>query len=82
MYLLTTERDIKMLITKTSPWTGKENSMEIAIDEFTLFRIDNPERHETIQSIVPNLSAEEREFIMTGATAQDWEEMFPEEEEG
>ena len=70
-----------MLITKISPLTGKTNSMEIAIDEFTLFRVNHPERHECIQDIVPDLSADEREFLKTGFTTEDWDAMYPEEEE-
>ena len=70
-----------MKISKISPWTGQTNEMEIAIDEFTLARINNPKRGETIQSIVPNLSDDEREFLLTGATAEDWDMMFPEEDD-
>ena len=70
-----------MLITKTSPLTGTENSMEIAIDEVTLFRVNNPDRHECIQDIVPNLTADEREFLLTGYTPEDWDTIYPPEDD-
>ena len=30
-----------------------------------------------VQDIFPNLDADEREFIMTGYTAEDWDNIFP-----
>ena len=62
-----------MRITKTSPVTGKVNHMEIDI---------TPEQHmawmkgELIQDAMPNLTNDEREFIMTGYTKEDWEYLF------
>ena len=34
-----------------------------------------------IQDALPHLSKEEREFLMTGSTPIEWDEMFKEEEE-
>lgn len=34
-----------------------------------------------IQDAMPNLSANEREFIMTGITPEEWDAAFPDEEE-
>jgi hypothetical protein len=36
---------------------------------------------ELIQDIFPELSAEQREFILTGYTPEDWLKMFPPEKE-
>lgn len=33
-----------------------------------------------IQQAFPFLSAEEREFLMTGITPEEWDEIFPQEE--
>ena len=34
-----------------------------------------------IQTAMPQLSADEREFVMTGVTAEEWAETFDEEDE-
>jgi hypothetical protein len=34
-----------------------------------------------IQDAMPHLDKNEREFLMTGYTPEDWEEMFPPEED-
>jgi len=36
---------------------------------------------ELIQNAFPNLSADEREFLKTGITAEEWESLFGGEEE-
>jgi len=51
--------------------------MELDITYEQLDRVNN--RHlskELIQDIVPNLSKEEREFLMTGITPEEWNKMF------
>tara|TARA_R100000008_G_C3472313_1_gene109604 strand:- start:178 stop:333 length:156 start_codon:yes stop_codon:yes gene_type:complete len=35
---------------------------------------------ELIQDVFPNLSDDQREFLKTGITAEEWEEAFGEEE--
>ena len=67
-----------MKITKTSMISGKTNSMEIdvTIDQYKSW-IDG----ENIQVAMPHLSSDEREFIKTGMTPSEWEELFGEEEE-
>lgn len=37
--------------------------------------------HGNIQDQLPNLTDDEREFLMTGITAEEWDNMFPEEED-
>jgi hypothetical protein len=34
-----------------------------------------------IQNIAPNISADDREFILTGSTPEEWDEEFKEDEE-
>jgi hypothetical protein len=51
--------------------------MELDITYEQLDRVNN--RHlskELIQDIVPNLSKEEREFLITGITPKEWNELF------
>ena len=62
-----------MLVTRTSPFSGKVHSMEIAVTEAQIAAWQNGE---LIQRAMPNLTADEREFIMTGITPQEWEETF------
>lgn len=68
-----------MLIERKSPLTGETNSMEIDVtwDEIEKWRSGT-----MIQVAMPNLTPDEREFIMTGYTAEDWAKMFPPEDKG
>ena len=61
---------------RKSPKTGKVNSMVLnttkeALDEY----YNGSDR--LVHIIFPNLDADEREFIMTGYTSEDWDEIFP-----
>lgn len=62
-----------MLITRKSPFSGKVNSMEIKV---TNEQLDAWMNGTLIQDAMPELTADEREFIMTGITAEEWEETF------
>lgn len=59
-----------MLITKTSPFTQKTHTREIPVTEEQLLRWRSGE---LIQKAMPNLSADDRGFIMTGITPEEWE---------
>jgi hypothetical protein len=61
-----------MRIERTSPFTGEVHTMEIDVTQAQLdsWRI----RGELIQDAMPHLSADEREFIKTGITPQEWEQ--------
>jgi hypothetical protein len=67
-----------MKITKTSPFSGNTNVMEIDV---TQEQIALWESGTLIQNAMPNLSADEREFIMTGITPSEWAEAFGSSEE-
>ena len=62
-----------MLITRTSSLSGNTNSMEI---EVTQEQLSSWESGVLIQNAMPNLSADEREFIMTGITPEEWDSAF------
>ena len=68
-----------MIITRKSPLTGIVNAMEIAVSARQL--LDWSSGKGLIQDIMPDLTATEREFIMSGYTQEDWDKMFPPEEE-
>jgi hypothetical protein len=60
-----------MLITKTSMLSGNTSSMDIDVSQD---QIDLWQGGSLIQDAMPNLSADEREFIMTGITPAEWGE--------
>lgn len=69
-----------MEITKISQLSGKENTMNIDVAQYEMIRIENRyHSKELIQNIVPNLTMEEREFLMTGITPEEWNNTFGEE---
>ena len=58
-----------MIITKTSMMTGKINTMKI---EVTQKQIEQWKNGMLIQDAMPNLTPDEREFIMSGVTSSEW----------
>ena len=60
-----------------SPFTGKVNSMFMLFDwaDFIKWK----EGRGLIQDCLPYLSADEREFLMTGLMPEEWERTFGEE---
>jgi hypothetical protein len=63
-----------MQVTKQSRISGNVSSMDLDITSEQFFRIESG--IELIQNIVPHLSSEEREFLITGITPQEWNELF------
>ena len=69
-----------MEITRKSLISGIEHTLDINITEEQLKEIENPNRTKFIQNIVPHLNANEREFLMSGITEEEWEKEFKEDE--
>lgn len=67
-----------MLVTRKSMVSGKTRTLDLPITED---QIDLYNAGELIQRAFPNLSDDQREFILTGITADEWDEVFPEEED-
>ena len=67
-----------MQITRITPFTNTTNVMDINV---TQEQIALWESGTLIQVAMPHLSADEREFIMTGITPTEWEENFGTSEE-
>lgn len=65
-----------MLITRTSPYSGNKNTKDINVTEEQL---NNWANGMLIQRAMPNVSIDDREFIMNGMTKEDYEEMEIEE---
>jgi hypothetical protein len=62
-----------MLIAKTSSLTSRTHEMEIDVsDKQIALWMEGA----LIQDVMPNLTPDEREFIMTGITPAEWDEAF------
>ena len=62
-------------IERISPLTGNWNKMYVDISQEQIKEWNSPRRERLIQDIFPNLSEDEREFIMTGYSPADWKDM-------
>ena len=67
-----------MQITRTSIFSGNTNIMELNV---TQEQLTAWESGVNIQVAMPQLNADEREFIKTGVTPTEWNELFGEEED-
>lgn len=74
------------LFTRTSQLSGETRSMEIPItnEDWEAYKNSN----KLIQDAFPDLSSDQREFLMTGITPEEWDAAFkdldeprPDEEE-
>jgi hypothetical protein len=66
----------KMLIERASPFTGELRTLDLDV---TQEQLDAWRSGTVIQRAMPNLSADEREFILTGITPEEWDDMFAED---
>ncbi len=66
-----------MLIRRTSPFTNIIHDWDIDVTEEQLKRW---RQGTLIQNAMPNLTDNEREFIKTGITPQEWADTFKDEE--
>jgi hypothetical protein len=66
-----------MEIIRRSPFSGMHHVMDLPV---TQEQLDRWQAGELVQNVFPHLSADEREFIMTGITPQEWDEEFGLEE--
>lgn len=64
-----------MLVERVSPISGT-NVMDLPI---TQAQLDAYANGAMIQDAFPNLTADQREFIKTGYTAEEWEQIFSED---
>jgi len=68
-----------MLVKKKSALTGNVNEMDLPITEEQLQRWYKGVN--LIQKIFPDLTPSQREFLMTGATQEEWDNQFGEDED-
>ena len=67
-----------MKITRRSPLTGQINTMDLPITEE---QYNEWQSGIFIQDAMPHLTADEREFLISGCTKEDWDKLFPNEKE-
>ena len=64
-----------MKITRQSMSTGIVRTLDLPV---TQEQLDAWRSGILIQNAMPNLTADQREFLMTGITGDEWEELFHE----
>ena len=62
-----------MIVMKTSMFTGKTNSMDLDITREQWAKWKDGM---LIQDAMPNLTADEREFMISGVTPEEWSQLF------
>lgn len=67
-----------MLIHRKSPVTGKINEMDLPV---TAEQVLNYTHGELVQNAFPQLNAEQREFIISGCTPEDWKALYGDSDE-
>ena len=68
-----------MLIKRVSDLTGVSHIMDIPVDEVKLTTwFQKP--YGLVQDVFPELTADQREFLLTGITPEEWNMVFGEEE--
>lgn len=67
------------VVTARSVFTGNTQSMSLPLTEaqFTSWRSSGA----YIQTALPHLTPDQREFLLTGATPEEWDDAFGDEEE-
>lgn len=66
-----------MKITRKSQISGTMNTMDLDVTEAQVIEFESGV---FVQDAFPNLTAGEREFILTGITPEEWAKVFPPEE--
>jgi hypothetical protein len=67
-----------MLVVRTSMVSGKVREKDLDITEEQILAYNNGA---LVQDAFPNLNADDREFLMTGITPDEWDSLWGSEEE-
>ena len=70
--------DRQMVVVAISALTGHKHAMPLEITEAQVYDWVNGA---SIQDAMPHMPPEDREFLMTGITAKEWDSMFSDEDE-
>lgn len=71
--------DGALVLTRTSIFTKRRNTMTLPITRADFNRYQAGD--DLVQNIFPDLNADQREFLMSGATPEEWAGIFPPEDE-
>ena len=66
-----------MIIRRKSMFTGKVHELDIPV---TQEQLDAWWSGKLIQDVMPHLTPDQREFLISGTTPEEWGKMFPPEE--
>jgi uncharacterized protein (DUF779 family) len=67
-----------MLVKMRSTFTGKINEREINVTQEQIDAWKNSGK--LVQDVFPGLSRDDREFLMTGITPEEWKDVFGKDE--
>ena len=62
-----------MIITRTSMLSGIERTLDIPV---TMNQLQEYANGALIQNVMSNLTDDEREFILTGITSEEWDQAY------
>lgn len=65
-----------MIVTMESKLTGKVNYMDIPVATERLNAYFSGGRQGLIQNVFPDLNTDQREFLITGSTPEEWNAVF------
>jgi len=69
----------KVLVSKQSIFSGKVNQMVLPLRQGQIeYWLDSCL---LIQDVLPDLSDDQREFLLSGSTPEEWDEMFGDDED-
>jgi len=74
---LSPDGKLSMTVTKTSRLSGTNNTLVL---DMTIEQYDDWQNGVLIQNAMPQLSRDEREFLMTGITPEEWHATYGEED--
>ena len=69
-----------MKIERTNPMTGKSHEMDLPITQEQLDAQQNGAQY-LIRAVMPDLTPDQREFLITGHLPDDWDQISSEEQE-
>lgn len=81
MITVTSSNSGGCLLTRTSPFSGQNNTMDLPVSPDRMVLFYEGKIPGLIQEIFPDLDNTQREFVLTGHTQADWDAMFPPEED-
>lgn len=71
--------DGRLTITRTSITSGRRNTMTLPVTRAQLAR--HGAGGSLIQDVFPDLTGDQREFILSGMTPEEWAGLFPPEDD-